>query len=182
MSVNPGFANKGDAALLEGAFKYMRTFEDARICLLSKNPDFDRKRCDVPVVGLDQTKAGKLDRTLFKLRYLQYFPLALVYHLTGKYLVDDRLVVANYLWKEYCFCDVMVTGLDDGMNTLYGSVSFNLIFLDTLLARLLNKKVVLFGGSIGPFRNKRFERLGKYILQKPDLITLREEISYETFA
>jgi colanic acid/amylovoran biosynthesis protein len=43
----------------------------------------------------------------------------------------------------------------------------------------LRKSVVLYAGSIGPFKNKLYEILGRYIINKVDLVTLREEISLE---
>lgn len=176
---NPGFHNKGDAALLEGTIKCLRTMDHAEIFLFSGRPDFDTARCDVPVVGINYSSLNRIDKLLIKFRFVQYLLLAIFYRVTGKYLKSDRLVIANYLWKQYCDCDVIVAGLDDSFTTIYGASSFYLNFFNILLGKLLKKNVVLYGGSIGPFKKKWFELLGRYILSKPDLITLREIISYE---
>lgn len=49
----------------------------------------------------------------------------------------------------------------------------------TALAKLMHKKVMLYANGIGPVRGKRNRRLVKQVVNKADLITLREENSYE---
>lgn len=49
----------------------------------------------------------------------------------------------------------------------------------TALAKLMRKKVMLYANGIGPVRGKRNRRLVKQVVNKADLITLREENSYE---
>lgn len=49
----------------------------------------------------------------------------------------------------------------------------------TALAKLMRKKVMLYANGIGPVSGKRNRRLVKQVVNKADLITLREEKSYE---
>jgi polysaccharide pyruvyl transferase WcaK-like protein len=175
----PGFYDKDAEALLEGSFRHIRTIDNASISLISRSIDFDKYRYDVRVIGINYKDLKRADRIIHKLKYPQYLLLALFYSATGKYLCYDRLVVENALWKELCGSDVIIAGLGDSFTTRYGTTPFFVSFYDILLGKLLDKKVVLYGGSIGPFEGKWFEFLGRYILNKPDLITLGEEISRE---
>lgn len=154
-------------------------YDNAKISLLSRRPDFDEGKCDVSVAGINFTNLKLAKKALLKLRFPQYIFLALLYKITGKYFTSDRLVVANAIWNEYCHSDVIITGLDDSFSTLYGTAPFYTTCFDLMLGKLLNKKVVLLGGSVGPFKNKRFELLAKSILDEFDLITLREDLSFE---
>ena len=49
----------------------------------------------------------------------------------------------------------------------------------TVMAKMLRKKVMLYANGIGPVSGKRNRRLVKQVVNKADLITLREENSYE---
>lgn len=49
----------------------------------------------------------------------------------------------------------------------------------TVAAKLMRKKVMLYANGIGPVSGKRNRRLVKQVVNKADLITLREENSYE---
>ena len=49
----------------------------------------------------------------------------------------------------------------------------------TVMAKLLRKKVMLYANGIGPVSGKRNRRLVKQVVNRADLITLREENSYE---
>ena len=55
-------------------------------------------------------------------------------------------------------------------------------FLETskeiLMAKLLKKPVIFYAQSMGPFRNEFNSLIAKYVLNKVDIITVREEISY----
>lgn len=49
----------------------------------------------------------------------------------------------------------------------------------TAAAKFMRKKVMLYANGIGPVSGKRNRRLVKQVVNKADLITLREENSYE---
>ena len=76
-------------------------------------------------------------------------------------------------------CDVLLSG---GGSLLQDSTSTRslLYYLSiTAMAKLMRKKVMLYANGIGPVSGKRNRQLVKQVVNKADLITLREENSYE---
>lgn len=179
ISVNPGLYDRGNAAIIEGSSRYIKTMEKSEVSLISRRASIDKNLCDVNVVGVNYKDSEWMKKKFYKLMYPQYYLLSVFYRLSGKYVRNDRFIVAKDIWNEFCTCDVIVAGIGDSFSTTNGTLSFWENFHAILLGKLLNKKVILLGSSIEPFKDKWFEFLGKYILDKPDLITLREELSYE---
>ncbi len=76
-------------------------------------------------------------------------------------------------------CDVLLSG---GGSLLQDSTSTRslLYYLSiTILAKMMGKKVMLYANGIGPVSGKRNRRFVKQVVNKADLITLREENSYD---
>ncbi|MDD4843705.1 MAG: polysaccharide pyruvyl transferase CsaB [Anaerotignum sp.] len=83
------------------------------------------------------------------------------------------------VWRAIKGCDVLLSG---GGSLLQDSTSTRslLYYLSiTVVAKLMRKKVMLYANGIGPVSGKRNRRLVKQVVNKADLITLREENSYE---
>lgn len=183
ITTNPGFENKGDAAILLGTFKCLRMLDNAEISLLSSRPEFDREKCDVKIISNVETASKKRALVIRAFKFIgppiQHLLLAMLYRISGRYLNNKKLIMKSNIWEEYCKSDVIIAGLDDSFTTLYESGPFLLNFYTIFLGKLLRKKVVLYGSSIGPFKSRIYEILGRYILKRADLVTLREEISYE---
>jgi polysaccharide pyruvyl transferase WcaK-like protein len=72
-------------------------------------------------------------------------------------------------------------GHDDGLTGIYSGFPFFSTIYTITLAKLLKTPIVIYAGSIGPepSKGKLSKMLVRFILNKVDLITLREEISYE---
>lgn len=76
-------------------------------------------------------------------------------------------------------CDVLLSG---GGSLLQDSTSTRslIYYLSiTVAAKMMRKKVMLYANGIGPVSGKRNRRLVKQVVNRADLITLREENSYE---
>lgn len=83
------------------------------------------------------------------------------------------------VWRSIRHCDVLLSG---GGSLLQDSTSTRslLYYLSiTFVAKLMGKKVMLYANGIGPVSGKRNRRLVKQVVNRADLITLREENSYE---
>lgn len=76
-------------------------------------------------------------------------------------------------------CDVLLSGGGSLLQDSTSTRSLMYYLSITALAKLLRKKVMLYANGIGPVRGKRNRRLVKQVVNKADLITLREENSYE---
>ena len=83
------------------------------------------------------------------------------------------------VYRALKWCDVLLSG---GGSLLQDSTSTRslLYYLSiTACAKALGKKVMLYANGIGPVSGKRNRRLVKQVVNRADLITLREENSYE---
>ncbi len=97
----------------------------------------------------------------------------------AKYHID---VVYRFSLKEVLSalrkCDVLLSG---GGSLLQDSTSTRslMYYLSIILAaRLMGKKVMLYANGIGPVSRKKNRTIVKLVVNKADLITLREENSY----
>ncbi|MFZ2455893.1 MAG: polysaccharide pyruvyl transferase family protein [Candidatus Altiarchaeia archaeon] len=179
IATNPGFFNKGDAAILQGTIKGLREIDaEIDISLLSVTPGFDSQRCDIRIVCSQNT--GNLFTRALKivLSPAQHILLALLWRTTGL-RVDKRIVLKGDVLEEYFKADLIIAGLDDSFTTLYGPRPFMANLYSVLMAKILRKKIVLYGSSIGPFTNRIYDLLGKLIVDSADLVTLREHKSSE---
>ena len=179
---NPGFFNKGDASIVLGALKTLRTIDDAEVSLISSHPEFESIRCDAKLINIiDPLSKGKLlivRAFRFAIPIFQHTSLAMLHKIFGLSRIPKGMMKRELL-EEYYKSDIIIAALDDSFTTLYGSGPFRTNFYRIFLAKLFKKSVVLYAGSIGPFRNKFYEILGRYIINKVDLVTLREDISFE---
>ena len=180
--INPGFFNKGDAALVLGALKTLRTLNNAEVSISSSHPEFESIRCDAKLINITDPLSEEKPFIIKAFRYaittLQHTSFAISHRIFGLNKIPNGIMKREVL-EEYYKSDIIVASLDDSFTTLYGYGSFLANFHAIFLAKLLKKSVVLYAGSIGPFRNKFCEILGKYIINKVDLITLREGTSFE---
>lgn len=183
IAVNPSFHNKGDAAILSGAFKTLRALDNAEISLISYHPEYDSTQCDTKIKIVSALKHSRIARIIDSIFLRHPLPMLLgalwrtllhrAFHL------NIRGFTKKQVWEEYCESDIVIVGLNGTFTTLYGVAGFILNFYSIFLAKLLKKPVVVYAASIEPFKNKLFEILARFILNKADLITLREEQSYE---
>lgn len=75
--------------------------------------------------------------------------------------------------------DVLISG---GGSLLQGVTSFKSLLYYSLvikMAQLLGKKVIIFAQGIGPLQKERSEKIVRGLLEKADLITVRDEKSLE---
>ena len=76
-------------------------------------------------------------------------------------------------------CDVLLSGGGSLLQDSTSTRSLMYYLSITVMAKMLRKKVMLYANGIGPVSGKRNRRLVKQVVNRADLITLREENSYE---
>lgn len=76
-------------------------------------------------------------------------------------------------------CDVLLSGGGSLLQDSTSTRSLMYYLSITAAAKCMRKKVMLYANGIGPVSGKRNRRLVKQVVNKADLITLREENSYE---
>lgn len=168
---------KGDAAIIIGMLYVLRQqFPEAEITVLSNTPDIDRKhflRYD------DRLQVFKnllvAPRNFSRLaKALTYLWQAIEYACLVK-LRKPRISRSEAL-KAYTEANVIISC---GGGYLSGHlIASQLLHLYRIwLAKLLKKPVVLFCASVEPCGNTILEKATKFVLNRVDLIIVREELS-----
>lgn len=185
--------NKGEMAIFEGileSFKFLGNVEGA---MLSDHPEVDKPRYGHKAKIIDINKHLYLSHELSHYNILfktvisifficQHLIFLILYKVYGFKVLK---LMKSEIWKEYLESDVILIGHDSafGLGGGIGSIIIFYPFFIPFFSKAINKPVVFYGGSIG--RPKRYRQFHWFIktgtklaLNRMDLITLRENISY----
>ena len=165
-----GFANRGCEAIVRGTIEIIKkTVPDSEILMMSNDPQNDEKIRIAEELPISKIITSKLEG---KKRYTPEW----IWQTIDRRLISKNMSFYNYLLKsEYEKVDVVVSIGGDNFTDDYGSPKQ---YFDCLnLARKLGKKTVIWGASIGPFREREQEWID--MLRNYDLITVREDKTKE---
>ncbi len=181
--------NKGEATILEGMLETFKVLGNAEVTMLSELPHIDQPRYETMVNIIDVSKysqlparfsnqAGKLFSSLFF--FSQHLFFLLVYKLFGS---KSFKLMKSQIWKVYVESDVIIVG-HNGAFGIGGGLGNPIVFYPLFIpifAKMMGKPVMLYAGSIGQPKKYRWivGKAFKFALNKVDLITLRERISYQ---
>jgi len=164
--------NKGDAGILIGMVKALRKeMPQAEITALSSTPEIDRaayKGHDIAV-----------ERNLLTIPPGHGKTAKILGSATGCAVAGwlHRLFGAkNATIQPYVDADLVVSCGGGFLNDDFGP-AFLLQLYGIYFATLMGKPTVIYGQSIGPFRNRRYRALARAVLKRVGLITVREEVS-----
>jgi polysaccharide pyruvyl transferase WcaK-like protein len=173
-----GLYNYGGRAVMKGAIKSLQdAIPDVQIDVMSTHY---KDECDIyekwnyenlkliEHVWFEENKSG-LKNILCS---VVSAPLVLLKFLSYRYL-HDILPIKNP-YQQY---DIIVDMSTDGLNDHYGFFMPIFFMFNILLAKIANKKIVTCAASIGKFDRLITKTLAKFVLNKVDLITPREEIT-----
>lgn len=173
--------NKGEVAILEGIYESLKTLDDFKMSVFSFHPEIDKKEYENKAEIIDVLRCFHMDfvkDVTSQLNKIFIFIFLTIQHFTFTFfcaLLGVRRVTKIFrgkIWKEYLTTDLIIVG-HDSLITAYGYLPFVLFF------KLLGKPVMIFGGGVGRQGSSLWIFFAKFILNKLDLITLREEISYK---
>jgi len=163
--------NRGSAAMLISATKTLRQFmPDSEFTVLSPFPELDLKNCspyNLRVVGYNGGALKILSRLFRSVTWKIFKSLSLDLHR----LANEELL------REYSSSDVIIDLSGDGFTDDYGSMASIISCYDILLCKFLNKPMVIYAQSIGPFKTKLTKSLSKFCLNRVDLLIVRDEIT-----
>lgn len=174
-----GYGNIGDEAILMSMLdRIVNRIPQADITVTSYSPK-DTKRYH----GIDAIES--LHRLIHPLTILfipRILAIALwlvIYKLLGPQLMIDKSLRSYIGYVKRC--DVFVMGGGGYFNDLWKD-GFLARILEIVIAKTLNKKIMIYGQTVGPF-GSRFSRvfLGR-ILNQVDLITYRDAQSSATLS
>ena len=185
--------NKGEMTILEGMLESFKILGKVEVTMLSDFPDIDQPRYGTKVKIIDAKKTLHLSgemvghHQVFKifisiLFLFQHLLFLLLYKISGSKALK---LMKSEIWREYVESDVIIIGHNGTFGVGWGGMlrtpAYFYYFYIPFFAKLLGKPIVLYGGSISRFRRLRWvlEKGAKFALNKIDLITLREDVSYQ---
>jgi len=151
---NYGANNLGDELILEGLLKTIRKIKPA---------------ADIVVLSADPKKT----KEKFEVRSIKKFPAGL--------RSIFQYIFIGALWKtikEVRNCDFVIVG----GGGLFDDTRFKAIWIwtvQTAIAYLLRRKVIMYGQSIKPLKSKLAQKIIKKLFQKAIFIAVRDEDSKE---
>jgi len=165
-------SNRGDAAILEGMKNdFYSVDENADIEVLAYH------KASVKHINKMKSDDVLIPTLSYSFKFFAFISILFLYAKTKssfffKLLPKNKQQVIN----KYLSADVIVSVGGGNLNDNY---SRDLVgrLLGLLFAIKLNKKVILYSQSIGPFNKLPYRKLAKYILNQADLIIPREDIS-----
>lgn len=173
--------NKGEAAILNGMLEIFGSIGDFKVGLFSFHPKTDLKEYGdkVEIINLLNClhlPSNMLDTTNRIMLLITYI-LFMFYHImfVGLYLMLGYRalhLMNSSIWKNYIESDIIIVG-HDSLITAYGYLPL------VIFSKIIGKKVIICGGGVGRYGGRLWRVLAKPILNRIDLITLREEISYK---
>lgn len=170
--------NKGEAALMHGIVSSIKEYcdEDILFYLCSEMQSIDQKEYGNEVKVLDHKGLIPINDTVinklrfFLFRSVKHFFFLILYRMVGGLSLN---LFTDEIWRAYSCSDVIIIGHDN----LFCKFHIPLI----VFLKLLGKKVVVYGCTITPvvLSSKFINVLAKHALNRVDLITTRESLTYD---
>lgn len=164
-------SNRGDAAILEGMINSLKKyFPECAIFVLSYFPEVTEIINKIPS---DKPLIDTSTVSLRKIFYIFYLTIWALFYKNGVELpgFGRKKQINHYL---NCDCIISVGGGNTNDNyrpAILGRL-FNLYF-----AKLLGKPVIIYAQSLGPFNTMIYRTLARFVLNRVDLILLRDHKS-----
>jgi polysaccharide pyruvyl transferase WcaK-like protein len=184
--------NKGGAAIVLSARSALKKIiPDAEFTLTTFIPKYDLKMgsiYNIRVVPESDKNEFPFQRSLLwqlrLLRSIVWKAIDKLFGLNAHKLIDEKIL------KEYANSDIIIEISGDGLSGDYGASLMTISLPRILICTLLEKTIVIYAQSIGPFKikwpllNRQSLFLSyfcgyfaRFVLNKVDLITVREEIT-----
>lgn len=170
--LNVGSTNKGNRALVESTIETIKTFVPDTEFYLMGPYEGDHNGLQIK----KQIDAG------LSIRKPQYTIMSLFYlfkcgciNILKRFDVHIPISKNSRLF-DYYDSDIVVNSGGDHLSGEYGIGTLG-SFITILYAILLGKPVVLYGESLGYFKNSVLNSIAKFVFNRTKLILVREELS-----
>jgi len=153
-----------------------KSIPNAKFLMFSTNPEIDHRLYDQYGFDLSVVVRRTTSNAVLRLsRAILWGTLHKLLKIDAKQLLNNEILQTTYE------ADIVIDMLGDGFSFDIGGFGGNKSpighSLNILLATSLEKDVVLFPQSIGPFRNRLVKSLAKFSLNKVKAIVVREKLS-----
>ena len=164
--------NNGGMAVVLGASKTLKNIlPDAEIALLSSHPQIDTRRYSNSDIRIIDFWYKKTDSSVTTYVYSSLRAASLMCNSLINRFTHMRF---NNIYTDY---DVIVDLSCDSLSDYYGRFPLFYFLFTIFQGVIIKRPVIICAASVGPFENKLSKLMAKFVLNKVDLITLREEIS-----
>lgn len=181
--------NKGDAAILSVIVKQLNKYFDECEIYASVFDDHSKNNWNEKAERLESfhyfilQHKNRIIRYLYAL-YLIFITIlwSLIFRITKKKINIFLSEKVYSLMEHYTTSDIILPtggGYLQRRNTLYETFMLILNLHPIFIGKILCKPVILYAQSIGPFYNIFQKLMVKFVLNKTDLIIVRENISYK---
>jgi len=171
--LNVGWANKGNVALIKTTMQTIEKFVPNVEFNMLGPQNLDIKEFHVKeylgyVVSREKT-LHYFSRTVY------YLSRSVLINLLSKFKINSLVSKKSRLYIYY-ESDLIINSGGDQLSGESGIVTLN-TFVNIIYAILLNKPVVLYGESLGYFKNRLLNSFAKIVFNHTQLILVREELS-----
>lgn len=167
------FHNKGCQALIYTTTEILKgVFPSTTFTIFSWEPEYDQANLDNSAIECKFIE-HRFQTNEFSLRNRLWLAI------NNYRIKTDRIIwVKPSFYNAIKSCDLMVVSGGDILAD-YGDASVKHYFFPIAVAKALKKPVYVFAQSISPYKSDKLLKFARYYLNKVDLITVREKISYE---
>jgi len=184
--------NKGELAILYGILENLKYFDNCKVSIFSSNFVLDNKRYPkfVNIVKIEfNTELISFNETL------NNFILSLIFTFKHVLFIAFYFFLKEYsiylmkadIWKSYLKADLIfighngVFGIGNGLISENAWITYMSYLYIPFLRLVLKKPFVIYGGSIDSYKknNILIRKWMQFVLNKIDLITLRDNTSYQ---
>jgi len=163
--------NKGSAALLNSTVSALRGFlPNSEFSVFTYYPEIENEVRDIKIFDIIAKRSKS--KILQVASYILGCTLWSI--LYNCFRLDIRKLRNKKGLSEYYSADIVMNTGGDVLTEDYGTLSFFFYTLNLLFALLLNKSVVLYAESIGPFKRWWNKIVAKFLLNRVKLVILRE--------
>ena len=168
--LNVGWSNKGNRAIVHSTIETIKKFvPDAEFNLMGPY-ERDHKGLQIKKEVGYGLSIRKPHHTILLLLYLIK---CVCIHIFERFNMHIPISKNSRLF-EYYDSDIVINSGGDSMSGESGTLGS---FINILYAILMNKPVVLYGESLGYYRNPILDSIAKFVFNRTKLILVREELS-----
>jgi len=181
--------NKGEMAIFGGMLESFKLLDEVKVTMFSHTAVIESQRYKDKAKIIDISKSLFIPRDI-KNQYakfilslwgvLQHFSFLLLYKILGR---TTLVLFRQPIWRAYVEADVVIVGHDGafGIGSGLATPLYCMPLYIPVMVKFMGKPAVIYGGSIGrPIRFKTIQNfMMRYVMNKLDLITLREHRSYD---
>ena len=180
--------NKGEMAIYSGMCETFKVLGKVKVYMFSERPEVDaiRYKEKAEIININSSLHFSNNQLESKYKsigisiwsFLQHIFFLFLYKFIGRKALS---VMKDILWKTYLDADIVITGHNGifGVGGGLGAPLYFMPFYIPLFSKLLGKPVVFYGSSISPSKIKIIKACMRFVLNRMDLITLREEQTYK---